>query len=227
MQPNPRAAPPGPSTRSPTPWTAVPGGGGRPDLPSPPPAGRLRAASGPKAPKPPTSTFRAANRRATPGPKAPAPSRQTRRPTDQRPPKRSASPSVSMGGRASQRRVSRGTSPFTPFLARWLAPRCLPTAGAPRCLYLHWPPWRQPFRKPGIRDEPPPKARHLYPDARAKTREGDKRPHGFFGALPFPRCAGDPPLAANSAGVLCTTAPTHCHTTTFGPSDRTTRNNLS
>ena len=47
-----------------------------------------------------------------------------------------------------------------------------------------------------------PKARHLYPDARAKTREGDKRPHGFFGALPFPRCAGDPPLAANSAGAF-------------------------
>ena len=88
-------------------------------------------------------------------------------------------------------------TPFTPFLARRLAPRCHPPAGAPRCPYLHGPPWRRPFRKPDKRDKPPSKSPALYPEPPRDNQRGRERPHGFFGALPFPRSRCGPPLAAH------------------------------
>ena len=88
-------------------------------------------------------------------------------------------------------------TPFTPFLARRLAPRCHPPAGGPRCLILLGPPWRRPFRKPDKRDKPPSKSPALYPEPPRDNQRGRERPHGFFGALPFPRSRCGPPLAAH------------------------------
>ena len=97
---------------------------------------------------------------------------------------------------------SGGPPPFTPFLARRSPFAAFPRQGPLAAFTYSGHPGGNHFGNQAYETSHPQKPGIYTQTPGPKTREGDKRPHGFFGAHPFPRNAGDPPLAASSAGAF-------------------------